>query len=205
MPGLMCRGSLLRSGAGCLREAHPTPTRCLRVSQAAAAGTTGAGQAPCGFTQEPVCKAGWERARCPPGFHAPLQGSPEANTVPRPVASSRAHRISTWGIGQCTEKAYLTENSSSPYGFLQQWIQEELTRLLQPQMAVAPSNTLRRQRRNSPEMEDSCPGQAKEGWTCIAFAQCLYTTQNWNIIAVMSQGTVIGKGSQELLAQKEAT
>ncbi|EPQ11553.1 Bile salt export pump [Myotis brandtii] len=45
--------------------------------------------------------------------------------------------------------------------------------------------------------------KAREGWTCIAIAHRLFTIQNSNSIAVMSQGTVIGKGThKELMGQK---
>uniref|UniRef100_G1QAG3 ABC transporter domain-containing protein n=1 Tax=Myotis lucifugus TaxID=59463 RepID=G1QAG3_MYOLU len=47
--------------------------------------------------------------------------------------------------------------------------------------------------------------KGKEGQTCIAIAHRLSTIQNSNIIAVMSQGTVIEKGTyKELMAQKGA-
>ncbi|EPQ20784.1 Bile salt export pump [Myotis brandtii] len=80
-----------------------------------------------------------------------------------------------------------------------------------------------RKRRSSPEMTwgmvkkpsmlavISCAmvrvalNKAKEGWTCIVIAHRLPTIQNLNIIAVMSQGIVVGKGThKELMAQKEA-
>ncbi|KAK1341289.1 hypothetical protein QTO34_017693, partial [Cnephaeus nilssonii] len=43
--------------------------------------------------------------------------------------------------------------------------------------------------------------KAKEGRTCIVIAHGLSTIQNWNIIAVMSQGTVIEKGTHKKLPQ----
>ncbi|XP_036176291.1 bile salt export pump isoform X4 [Myotis myotis] len=47
--------------------------------------------------------------------------------------------------------------------------------------------------------------KAREGRTCIVIAHRLSTIQNSNIIAVMSQGTVIEKGThKELMAQKGA-
>ncbi|EPQ15130.1 Bile salt export pump [Myotis brandtii] len=47
--------------------------------------------------------------------------------------------------------------------------------------------------------------KAREGRTCIVIAHHLSTIQNSNIIAVMSQGTVIGKGThKELMTQKGA-
>lgn len=47
--------------------------------------------------------------------------------------------------------------------------------------------------------------KAREGRTCIVIAHRLSTIQNSNIIAVMSQGTVIEKGNhKELMAQKGA-
>ncbi|EPQ06352.1 Bile salt export pump [Myotis brandtii] len=46
--------------------------------------------------------------------------------------------------------------------------------------------------------------KAKESRTCIVIVHRLSTIQNSNIIAVMSQGTVIGKGThKEQTAQKE--
>lgn len=47
--------------------------------------------------------------------------------------------------------------------------------------------------------------KAREGRTCIVIAHRLSTIQNSNIIAVMSQGAVIEKGThKELMAQKGA-
>lgn len=47
--------------------------------------------------------------------------------------------------------------------------------------------------------------KAREGRTCIVIAHRLSTIQNSNIIAVVSQGTVIEKGThKELMAQKGA-
>ncbi|XP_036187314.1 phosphatidylcholine translocator ABCB4-like [Myotis myotis] len=47
--------------------------------------------------------------------------------------------------------------------------------------------------------------KAREGWTCIVIAHHLSTIPNSNIIAVMSQGTVIEKGThKELMSKKGA-
>lgn len=47
--------------------------------------------------------------------------------------------------------------------------------------------------------------KAREGRTCIIIAHRLSTIQNSNIIAVVSQGIVIEKGThKELMAQKGA-
>ncbi|ELK33552.1 hypothetical protein MDA_GLEAN10016687 [Myotis davidii] len=54
-PGLMCQGSPRAQVLGTREEPDPHPHGFFWVSQAVATRTTGSGQAPYGFAQEPIC------------------------------------------------------------------------------------------------------------------------------------------------------